>query len=176
MARLCATSLFELGTFLNLASYLHFMNSKRSLFLATILTIALSATASAQSTPNFTGTWKLNVAKSDTVEELPQSLIATVDHKDPVLTYTVKGTAGGREINETESVRTDGTPTKGANDITIVGHWDGPNLVLEGTAPDQSPIFEVRLSLSSDGKTITRIFVRKNGNQQQTRNEIYDKM
>lgn len=152
------------------------MNSKKSLCLATILIIALCAAVSAQSKPNFTGTWKLNVAKSDTDEELPQSLIATVDHKDPVLTYAVKGTAGGQEINETATVRTDGTPTKGPNDITIVCHWDGPTLVLEGSAPDQSPIFEVRLSLSADGKTITRTFVRKNGNQEQTRREIYDKV
>ena len=152
------------------------MNSKRSFIISTLLVLGLVVTGLAQTKPNFTGTWKLNVAKSDNDESLPQNLVATVDHKDPVLSYTVKGSANGQEINDTETLRTDGTPTKSSNDITIVGHWDGPNLVLEGTAPDQSPVFEVHLSLSDDGKTITRLVVRKNSNQQQTRREIYDKV
>ena len=152
------------------------MNRTRNLFLSIVLAVGFAAALHAQTKPNFTGAWKLNVAKSDADESLPQSLIVTVDHKDPVLTYTVKGSASGQEINETATVRTDGTPTKGPNDITIVDHWDGPNLVLNGTAPDQSPIFEVHLSLSADGKTISRVVIRNNGNQQQTRHEIYDKM
>ena len=152
------------------------MNNPRNLFFSILLVIGFAVVLHAQAKPNFTGTWKLNVAKSDSEEDGPQALIVTVDHKEPVLTYTVTGTAGGQEINETATLRTDGTPTKGPNDIKFVCHWDGSTLVLEGSAPDESPIFEARLSLSADGKTITRIFIRKNGNQQQTRHEIYDKM
>ena len=141
-----------------------------------LLTMGLATVLSAQTKPNFTGTWKLNVAKSDAQDDGPQTLVVTVDHKDPVFTYTVKGTAGGQEINETATLRTDGTPTKGPNDITFVCHWDGPTLILAGTASDQSPVFEAHLSLSADGKTISRTAIRMNGNQQQTRHEIYDKM
>lgn len=152
------------------------MNQKRIVLFAVVLLFAVAAALSAETKPNFTGTWKLNVAKSDARDDGPQSLTVTVDHKEPTLTYTVKGTPGGQDIGETATLRTDGTPTKGSNDITIVGHWDGPTLILEGTAPDTSPIFEVHLSLSADGKTITRVVIVKNGNQQETRHEIYDKM
>ena len=152
------------------------MNNPRNLFFSILLVIGFAVALHAQAKPNFTGTWKLNVAKSELGDPPAESLTVEVDHKDPVLTYTVKGTAGGQDINETATLKTDGTPTKGPNDMTFVCHWDGPTLVLNGTAPDTSPIFEVRLSLSADGKTITRTIVRKNGNQQQTRHEIYDKV
>lgn len=152
------------------------MNQKRTVLLAVVLLFAVAAALFAETKPNFTGTWKLNVAKSDAQDDGPQSLTVTVDHKEPVLTYTVKGTAGGQDINETASLRTDGTPTKGPNDITFVCHWDGATLVLNGTAPDSSPIFEVHLNLSADGKSITRTVIRINGNQQQTRHEIYEKI
>ena len=151
------------------------MNFKRNFTISTLLVLGLIAGGFAQAKPNFTGTWKLNVAKSE-LDDSAANLIVTVDHKDPLFIYTVKGTAGGQDINETATLRTDGTPTKGPNDITFVCHWDGPTLVLDGTAADTSPIFEVNLVLSADGRTITRTIVRKNGNQQQTRHEIYDKM
>lgn len=151
------------------------MNSKHNFALSILLFFGLVAGGLAQTKPNFTGTWKLNVAKSE-LDDSGANLIVTVEHKDPLFTYTVKGTTDGQDINETATLRTDGTPTKGPNDITFVCHWDGPTLVLNGTAADTSPIFEVSLNLSADGKTITRTIVRKNGNQQQTRHETYDKM
>ena len=100
-------------------------------------------------------------------------LVVDVDHKDPVFTYTVKGMAGGQQIQESETFTTDGKPSRGAQGLTVIASWDGPSLVAVGTAGDGSMVYMSRLTLSEDGKTIARVFKQKD--DQQLRHEIYDK-
>lgn len=69
------------------------MKTLGKLFLALSL---LGAVCSAQTHPNFTGTWKLNAEKSDPGSSGVTALVVDVTHKDPALSYTVKGTAGGQ--------------------------------------------------------------------------------
>ncbi|HJT69583.1 MAG TPA: hypothetical protein VJ731_05260, partial [Terriglobales bacterium] len=141
----------------------------RRLSLLPILfsTIALVA----QAHPNFTGKWKLNVAKSDSrgVTEL----VADVDHKDPVLKYVVQGVANGERFQESESITTDGNTSRDSHGVNVKASWDGADLVIAGTADDNSMVYLVRLSLSSDGKTITRVFTQKE--DPEPRHEIYEK-
>lgn len=148
------------------------MNNSRKPFL--LLPILLLATGLlAQNHPNFTGTWKLNPTKSEKNSAAPTQLVVEVDHKDPVFKYHVWGTAGGQQIDETESFTTDGKGSRDSHGVNVTASWDGGDLVTLGTAGDGSMVFLARLSLSSDGKTITRVFTQKDDREQH--HEIYDK-
>ena len=74
--------------------------------------LALAASLAAQSKPNFSGTWKLNVAKSD-FGVLPPSNGRTdiIDHQDPNLKDTVSDDAAQGQQNYTLAMTTDGVST-----------------------------------------------------------------
>jgi hypothetical protein len=148
------------------------MNNSRRLLL--FLPMLLSAVAlSAQSHSNFTGTWKYAAAKSDKSSGAPTDLLIEVDHKDPVFKYHVRGIAGGQPIDEAESFTTDGKASRDAHGINVTASWDGEALVAVGTADDGSMVYVARLTLSSDGKNIIRVFTTKD--DPELRHEIYDK-
>jgi len=148
------------------------MNKTYRLFLLLTMLFA-AAVLFAEDHPNFTGKWKLNVQRSETSSSGVTELTIDVDHKDPVFKYTVKGMAGGQQIQESESFTTDGKPSQGSQGITVAASWDGPALVAVGTAGDGSMVFVSRLTLSEDGKTITRVYTQKDDPQQH--HEIYEK-
>jgi hypothetical protein len=137
-----------------------------------IAILFLSVVSAAQTHPNFSGTWKLNVQKSDTASGVT-AVTAEVNHKDPTLSYTVKGTQGGQDFEEAETFTTDGKASQDSHGATVKAHWEGPTLVVEGTGSDGSQVFLVRLSLSEDGKTITRMF--KQAEDSQPIHQIYEK-
>jgi hypothetical protein len=143
----------------------------RLLLLACVLGITLSA----QTKPDFTGLWKLNVSKSDLGGAPIAELVVQVDHKDPVFKYTAKGSAGGEAFEETETILTDGNPTQDSRGATVTAHWDGPTLVFESTGADGNALDASRLRLSTDRKTITRDYERKSADEPQKRHEIFEK-
>lgn len=146
-------------------------NAHRLFFLFTLLLAAV--VLSAEDHPNFTGKWKLNIQRSDTSGSGLTELVIDVDHKDPVFKYTVKGSASGQQFEETESFTTDGNPTRDSHGLLVKASWDGPSLVAVGTADDGSMVYLSKLTLSDDGKTITRVFTQRDDPQQ--RHEIYEK-
>ena len=127
----------------------------------------------ADSKPNFTGTWELNLQKSDLGGVPITKLVVQVEHKDPVLKYTATGTAGGEDFTEVENLSTDGKPTANSQG-TVKAYWDGTILVVETTGPDGQPVDASRLALSPDGKTMTREYERKTADPQK-RHDVYDK-
>jgi hypothetical protein len=148
------------------------MNNSRRLFF--LLPLLFSAAALlAQDHPNLTGSWKLNVGKSEMGSAGVTELTVEVDHKDPVLKYLVRGVAGGQRFEQSESFTTDGKPSRDSQGANVRVSWDGPALVVVGTGDDGSMLFLARLTLSSDGKTITRVFTQKDDRDQ--RHEIYEK-
>ena len=146
------------------------MKNLAKLSLAFLL---FAAIASAQTHPNLSGTWKLNVQKSDMGSSAVTALVAEVNHKDPALSYTVKGTAGGQDFEETESLTTDGKPTRDSHGVMVKAYWDGATLVAEGAGGYGTPAYVARITLADDGKTFTRTF--KMANDPQPRREIYEK-
>jgi len=135
--------------------------------------LLLAAAAFAETHPNLSGTWKLNTDKSDTSSSGVTALVADVTHKDPALSYTVKGTAGGQDFEESESLTTDGKPSHDSQGNTVKAHWEGATLVIEGTDYQGSAVYTAQLTLSDDGKTITRLF--KQGHEPQSHRELYEK-
>jgi hypothetical protein len=147
------------------------MKNLAKLFLS--LSLLFAAALAADTPPNFTGSWKLNVAKSDMGTSGVSELVVTVDHKDPVFKYTAKGVAGGQEFEQTETMNTDGKPTQDSQGATVKAHWEGATLVAEGTANDGSTLYVARLTISEDGKSITRVL--KQREDPQPRHEVYEK-
>jgi hypothetical protein len=94
----------------------------------------LTASLAAQSKPNFSGTWKLNVAKSD-FGVLPPSNGRTdiIDHQDPNLKDTVSDDAAQGQQNYTLAMTTDGKEAinkPGGLEMKNVAAWDASNLVV----------------------------------------------
>jgi len=146
-------------------------NPYRLFFLLPLLFVA--AALFAEDHPNFTGKWKLNIQRSETAGSGLTELVVDVNHKDPVFKYTVKGSAGGQQFEESEAFTTDGKPSRDSHGVLVKASWDGPSLVAVGTADDGSMVYLSKLTLSDDGKTITRVFTQKDDPQQ--RHEIYEK-
>jgi hypothetical protein len=146
--------------------------TKFLLFLALALSTAL---LSAQSKPNFTGTWVLNAAKSDMGGAPITKISVQIEHHDPVLKYTAKGTADGQDFEETETLSTDGKPGHDSRGATVTTHWEGATLVSVATTDDGTAQYEARITLAADGNSFTRDFLRTSADDRQKRHEIYEK-
>lgn len=123
--------------------------------------------------PNFSGKWKLNIEKSEMGSTGLTALLVDVDHKDPVFTYTARGSTGGQDFEQTETFTTDGKVSRDSQGANVKAHWEGAALVAEGTGDDGSMLYKARLTLSEDGKSITRVFTQRE--DPQPRHEVYEK-
>lgn len=139
---------------------------KKTLMILSVLTacgcLLFDSTVSAQSKPNFSGNWKLNVEKSDHRDGAPVELfLQKIEHQEPNIhiTFLVKGTVTGEF-----SFTTDGkeTANKAAANEEIesgidTGAWDGNTLVRTLKAKLKTGLSLTerdRMSLSDDGKTL----------------------
>ena len=136
---------------------------KRSLFAASVV-LLLAASAWAQSTPNFSGTWTLDVAKSDFgPAPPPDSVVMVIDHKEPSIKSTTvqKGQQG--DTNNESSITTDGkenvnklrTPV-GDQDVRSTSKWNGTKLATDRTLEIQGMSIGMNdfWELSDDGKVL----------------------
>jgi hypothetical protein len=123
--------------------------------------VASVASLAAQSKPNFTGTWKLNVAKSD-FGVLPPSNGRTdvIDHQEPNLKDNVSDDGAQGQQNYTLSMTTDGKEAinnPGGLDMKSTAAWAANNLVVNAKLQFQGSDVSIKTTwaLSDDGKTLT---------------------
>jgi hypothetical protein len=123
--------------------------------------LALAASLAAQSKPNFSGAWKLNVAKSD-FGVLPPSNGRTdiIDHQDPNLKDTVSDDAAQGQQNYTLVMTTDGKEAlnkPGGLEMKSVAAWEADKLVVNTKLQFQGSdvAMKTNWSLADDGKTLT---------------------
>jgi hypothetical protein len=133
-----------------------------TLSLASTLTLFICISAAlAQEKPNFSGTWKLNPAKSDLAGQPPYSAIVRIDHKEPRITSTYKVNIRGREIEETINFTTDGSETKNKTsdaEMTYKARWEGLVMIREAKGKMSNGVSltrQDRWTLSKDGKELT---------------------
>jgi len=118
----------------------------------------------AQTKPNLTGTWKMNSSKSKFVNNGPSMITIKFDQKDSsfteLLTITedngehkadLKYTAGGEEI----------TTQIEDQSFQITAKWEGETLVIEMKSGHN--LMVRRITISSDGKTMTMAVHRTKG-------------
>jgi hypothetical protein len=129
--------------------------------VAALTVTAFAASLAAQSKPNFSGTWKLNVSKSDFGPlPGPDSRLDVIEHNDPVLRVNVAQEGAQGKQNFTLSYTTDGKEVmnkQGPRDIKSTVVWDGSNLVLNSkfSFNDNDVTVKNVWTLSADGKTLT---------------------
>ena len=131
---------------------------RTGLILAGLLFLA--ASASAQTKPNFSGDWKLNIAKSNFGQmPAPASLTEKITHSDPSLKVQTEMT-GDFAFNSDFAYTTDGKESPNAAGdfkITSTVKWDGDVLTFDSKMDFQGTAMSGvdKWSLSPDGKTIT---------------------
>ena len=111
--------------------------------------------------PNFTGDWKLNVAKSDFGQmPAPTSASYKISHDDPKLKNSIKqsGQMGDMEFETTYT--TDGKESTNemfGQPIKSTAKWDGDTLLIEskGRFGDNDFTMTDKWTLSGDGKALT---------------------
>lgn len=151
----------------------------------------LRLTASAKTTgaaapspaPNLTGSWVLNLTKSDFGQiPPPTSQTDTIEHNEPSLKITVdqKGGAMG-DATYTATLSTDGKETTstgmGGAEVKSTAHWDGDSLVVVSKTSFQGSDFTIKdtYSLSTDGKVLTQITHVESGMGNFDAKDIFDK-
>ncbi|MEO8029075.1 MAG: hypothetical protein ABI823_21520 [Bryobacteraceae bacterium] len=128
----------------------------RRIIVVAALTLALAAMASAQK-PNFSGTWKLDPAKSDFgPQPVPDTMSVKVTHDDPKLKIFQSGPQGDSEMAFT----TDGkevTNQMQGMDVKGVAKWEGAALVVDNKLDlgGTEVTFKQTYALSEDGKVLT---------------------
>jgi len=133
----------------------------RKLLAITFLIALPLVSAFAQQKPDFTGTWKLNVAKSDFGPlPGPTSRTDVITHKEPSISDKVTADTAQGKLEYVLSYTTDGKEAVnkiGPREIKSTLKWAGSNLVISSKFlyNDAEVTSEVTWSLSPDGKTFT---------------------
>jgi hypothetical protein len=149
--------------------------------MVTVLTVSAFAASLLAQKPNFSGTWTLNVSKSDFGPlPAPTGRVDVIEHKDPVLKMSsiVESAQGKQSL--VANYTTDGKEVanmQGPQEIKSTVVWDGDKLVFNSKlkAGDNDVTIKNVWSLSSDGNTLTRNahFVAQMGEADQT--QIFEK-
>lgn len=118
--------------------------------------------AAAGARPNFTGTWKLNIAKSDFGPlPGPDSQTSIIEHNDPAMKINANSTGPQGNQNIVINMTTDGkeaTNSVAGNDVKSTSSWEGNHLVMDAKLKfnDQDVMIHYVWIMGPDGKTMTQ--------------------
>jgi hypothetical protein len=142
-----------------------------ALMIAAIVCLCASM-AAAQTKPDFSGSWKMNREKSKFERGGPDDLLIKIDHKEPAFVEDWKMTTPNGERSFQAKYTTDGKETE----QEVIGRtaktsakWEGPALVIEFKT--EGGFFKRKITLSADGKTITKV-VTQSGDSGQTEDTV----
>lgn len=133
----------------------------RKLISITFLLALTVFTVVAQQKTDFSGTWKLNVAKSDFgALPAPEGRTDVITHKDPSLIDAVTAATAEGKQEYTAKYTTDGKEAVnmiGPREIKSTIKWDGSSVVFMSKFQygDADVVGENKWTLSADGKTLT---------------------
>jgi hypothetical protein len=132
----------------------------RLISIAFLVALALGSVF-AQQKPDFSGTWKLNVAKSDFgVLGGPTSRTDVIVHKEPSLSDRFSAEAAQGKQEGTINYTTDGKEAvnkMGDREVKSTLKWAGSSLAISSkfVYNDADVVGEENWTLSADGKTLT---------------------
>lgn len=135
------------------------MKTAKMMVLASLV-LMLCVTV-AQAKPDFSGEWKLDVAKSDFGPmPAPQSMVQKITHQEPNLKVVSTQVSERGEFTSERNYTTDGKECVNKmrnNEVKSTLKWDGDTLVIDSKMEFQgNPIStSERWSLSGDGKILT---------------------
>jgi hypothetical protein len=127
--------------------------------VGTFLALALTTGGQSAVKPDFSGEWKINLAKSDfAMLPPPTSITRTITHTEPALTIVEAQRSDMGDQNATRKYVTDGTETSfDASGAVVKGTatWADDTLVVVSKVDAIGATFNDKMSLSADGKTLT---------------------
>lgn len=112
--------------------------------------------------PDFSGTWKLNLDKSDLGPNSPkpERFVMEVRHEVSALSMKTTLTTNQGDRTQEQKVTLDGTETRrelpGGGAVLTRSHWEGRRLVFEQSLDGAMKVAET-WSLSPDRKTLTTV-------------------
>jgi hypothetical protein len=133
--------------------------------------------------PNLSGTWKLNIPKSNFGQiPPPTSQTDTIVDSEPSITVTSdqKGGMMG-DTTTTAALSSDGKPTSspgmGGAAVTSTAHWNGAALVVNSKTSFQGSDVTIKdtYTLSADGKTLTQLTHVESGMGNFDMTSVFDK-
>ena len=139
-------------------------NITKALLVTLVVAIAGVWPAQAQSKPNVSGTWNMNLAKSKFAEGGPQKIVIKFEQKDASLQewFTIGGGQGERTLEFT--YKTDGSQNAvqvDGRDVKTMAKWEGDSLLIVITDPSGGT-FSRKFTMLDGGKAMT-IAVRQTG-------------
>jgi hypothetical protein len=154
---------------------------KRATVFIIFIALALSGSAFAQGKPDFSGTWTLDMAKSDMGQGRPSAgtrkVILVIKQTPAVLTIERKVS----ERSETATLKLDGSESinksPSGQDIKSTSRWVGATLITKSimtTGNGTAEMSDAR-SLSADGKVMTLDVTRKTDRGDVKQKLIYNK-
>ena len=137
----------------------------RSVLVPVAMLAAMSFGVSADTKPDFSGEWKLNIDKSNFGPmPPPESETRTIQHADPSLSVKSVRVGGMGDVTTDMKFTTDGKesvnnvkPPNGDIEIKTTMNWEGKTLVAKNKLQIQGMDItsEEHWDLSEDGKTLT---------------------
>jgi hypothetical protein len=126
--------------------------------LGVTLTVAI---VGAQSKPNFSGDWQMNIVKSDFgAAPAPDTMTRKIVHAEPALSIDEEQATPIGPQRTTRKYVTDGTESSfnvGGTDVRTAAKWEGNVLVAVTTVDVAGLVYNDRMTLSGDGKTLTSV-------------------
>jgi hypothetical protein len=125
-------------------------------------TLLLAASAFAQSQPNFSGTWKVNLAKSDFgMLPPPENRTDVIEHSGDSVNDKVSAVNQQGKQDYVLTFKTDGgeSVSKIADrEMKITAKWDGPVLAVKMKLSVQGQDIDIqsKWTLSADGSILTQ--------------------
>jgi hypothetical protein len=135
------------------------MKTAKTMVLAGLMLVMCAVMAQAKA--DFTGGWKLDVAKSDFGPmPAPQSMVQKITHQEPNLKVVSTQVSERGEFTSERNYTTDGKECVNKmrnSEVKSTLKWDGDTLVIDSKLEFQgNPIStSERWSLSGDGKVLT---------------------
>lgn len=121
--------------------------------------------AAAQTTPNLSGTWKMNHAKSKFERLAPNGIAIKIEQKDSSFKETLYLTFGNNEQSAEYEYAADGKEVELKDPkmpYTIIAKWEGKTLVQTLKQRGKSQGFSRKFTLSDDGKSISVVIENPN--------------
>jgi hypothetical protein len=146
-----------------------------ALMIAAIVCLCASI-AGAQTKPDFSGAWKMNREKSKFADGGPDAIMIKIDHKEPTFTeeWSMSTPEGARSFQA--KYTTDGKETE----QEVMGQmsktsakWEGAALMIEWTS--EGNFFKRKITLSADGKTMTKVVSHNDGGEQREDTVVFEK-
>ena len=143
-----------------------------------------SAQTAGQAKPNFAGTWKLNLTKSDLGQMAPTSETDTITQTADTFTIEVVSESQRGKRDTTTNAKLDGTDTPNAavagspmQILSTKAAWQGAALIITQTTSyqDNKGTSTATYTLSDDGKTLTKATHADFGGNAFDSKSVYDK-